>query len=334
MAVIIALIVFGVMIGIHEAGHLISAKLSGVLVHEFAVGMGPKIFSFQGKETKYSLRILPFGGFCSLEGEDEESDNSRAFCNATPLKRIIILASGAIMNLILGFLVVMIFYSLQPQIIEPVATGVIEQSYAEHIGLKAGDRIVKMNNSKINIYADLKFFMMLNEDKPIHLTVKRNGEEIVFENFKPTIIKEKPYLGITTTATKNTFLKTVRESYYTGFFMAKLVLYSLKELVTGGVSINEASGPVGIVSEIGTAAKKGIFDLLYIVALITINLGLFNLLPLPALDGGRILFVIISLVIRKKVPAKIEGAFHGAGLLLLLLLMLVITFNDIIKLIG
>ena len=334
MTIIIALIVFGIMIAVHEAGHLISAKLSGVLVHEFAIGMGPEIFSWQGKETKYALRLLPLGGFCRLEGEDEESDNSRAFCNASPLKKLIILASGAIMNLILGFLVITLFYSLQPQIAEPVAAGVIENSYAETAGLKSGDRIVKMNNSDVNIYPDLKFFMMQNGNKPFDLTVVRNGEKIVFENFKPTVIDGNVYVGINTLVSENSFFKTIKNSYYTGFFMAKLVLFSLKELVTGGVSLNEASGPVGIVNEIGAAAKSGILDLLYIVALITINLGLFNLLPLPALDGGRILFVLISLVIRRKVPGKIEAAFHGAGLFLLLLLMLFITFNDILKLIG
>ena len=334
MTVIIALIVFGIMIGVHEAGHLISAKMSGILVHEFAIGMGPEIFSWQGKETKYALRLLPLGGFCRLEGEENDSTDERAFCNATPFKKIIMLASGAIMNLLLGFIIVVIFYSLQPKIVDPVVSNVIEQSYAETVGIKAGDRIVKMNDTNINIHADLKFFMMQNGNKPFDLTIKRDGEKLVFHNFKPTVIDGTSYVGINTVVADNTVIKTLHDSYYTSFFMAKLVLYSLKELVTGGVSIDETSGPVGIVSEIGSAAKRGILDLLYIVALITINLGLFNLLPLPALDGGRILFVFISLIIRKKVPAKIEGAFHGAGLLLLLLLMLFITFNDILKLIG
>ena len=153
-------------------------------------------------------------------------------------------------------------------------------------------------------------------------------------DYQPTVIEGSSYVGITTTVSDNTFLKTLHNSYYTGFFMSKLVLFSLKELITGGVSINEASGPVGIVNEIGAAARNGLADLLYIVALITINLGLFNLLPLPALDGGRILFVLISVIIRRKVPAKIEGIFHSAGLFLLLFFMLFITFNDITKLLG
>ena len=322
------------MIAVHEAGHLISAKLSGVLVHEFAIGMGPKIVSWQGKETKYSIRLLPLGGFCQLEGEDEESESERAFCNVSSLKKLIILASGAIMNLILGFLVLVVFYSVQPQIAEPVVAGTIENSYASEVGLQPGDRIVKMNDTRINIYPDLKFFLMLNDDKAFDLTINRNGENVLYENFMPAVIDGKVYVGIKTTVSENTFLKTVYNSYYTGFFMGKLVLFSLKELIIGSASINEASGPVGIVNEIGVAAKKGIQDLLYIVALITINLGLFNLLPFPALDGGRILFVLISAIIRRKVPEKIEAAFHGTGMILLLLLMLFITFNDVIKLLG
>lgn len=332
MTIIIALIAFGIMIAVHEAGHLIAAKLSGVLVHEFAIGMGPKIFSWQGKETKYSLRLLPIGGFCSLEGEDSESESDRAFCNAKPLNKLIILASGAIMNIILGFVVLGIFYSFQPQIAEPVVAGVLEQTYAEQIGIKNGDRIVKMGNTRINIYPDLKFFMLKNGDKPFDLTIERNNEIIVFEDFHPTQIDNQNIIGINVLISDNTFIKTLKNSFYMSIFMGKLVIVSLYDLVTGEISINETSGPVGIVNEIGSAAKSGFSDLLYIVALITINLGLFNLLPLPALDGGRILFVLISIIIRRKVPEKIEAIFHTAGMLLLMLLVIFVTYNDIIKL--
>ena len=157
---LVAILLFLILIVIHEFGHFIAAKLSGVRVNEFAVGFGPKLFSFQGKETKYAINLVPLGGYCAMEGEDEESADGRAFCNKPAYKRFLIVVMGAVFNLILGFLVIVVFYSLQPQIAEPVATGVIEQSYAESVGIKPGDRIVKMNNSNINIYPDLKFFLM------------------------------------------------------------------------------------------------------------------------------------------------------------------------------
>lgn len=333
LTILVAIIVFGIMIGVHEAGHLIAAKLSNVYVHEFAIGMGPKIFSFQGKETKYSLRLLPIGGYCSIEGEDGNSDDERAFCNAKKINRLFILVSGALMNLILGFVVLILFYVPQKQIALPVVQSVLPNTYASEVGLLEGDKIVKMNNSPINIYPDLKFFFFDNKDKPFDLTIERNGQKIVFENFTP-YEKDGFYLmGINVYTAKNSFFQTVKNSFYMEFFMGKLVLYSLKELIMGDVSVKEASGPVGIVKEIGNAAKSGFVDLLYIVALITINLGLFNLLPIPALDGGRILFLFLSIILRREIPEKVESAFHATGMILLLLLMLFITFNDVLKLI-
>lgn len=330
MTIIIALIAFGIMIGIHEAGHLVAAKLSGVLVHEFAIGMGPKLFSWQGKETAYSLRLLPIGGFCNLEGENGGSDDRRAFCKAPKWQKIVILAAGAVMNLVLGFVLLLFFYAGQPAIADPVAAGIIPNTYAEQIGLQEGDTIVKMGNTKVNFYPDIKFFLLRNGDKPFDLTVNRGGEKIQFKNFKPyTDENGAVYIGIQVKSSPNTVLKTIKNSFYLEIFMGKLLLTGLWDLVTGNVSVKEASGPVGIVKEIGNAAKTGWTDLLYIVALITVNLGLFNLLPIPALDGGRILFVLISILIRRPVPEKVETAFHATGMLLLLLLMLLVTFNDV-----
>ena len=333
MTILIAIIVFGIMIGVHEAGHLIAAKLSNIYVHEFAIGMGPKIFSFQGKETKYSLRLLPIGGYCSIEGEDGNSDNPRAFCNTKKINRFFILVSGAVMNLILGFIVLILFYIPQKQIAVPVVESVLPDTYAYEVGLQQGDRIVKLNNSSINIYPDLKFFFYDNKDKPFDLTIERNGEKIIFENFKPYEKDGSFFMGINAHIAQNNFFQTIKNSFYMEFFMGKLVLFSLKELIIGRVSVKDASGPVGIVNEIGNAAKNSFIDVLYIVALITINLGLFNLLPLPALDGGRILFLFLSIILKRKIPEKIEGAFHATGMILLLLLMLFITFNDVLKLI-
>ena len=334
MPIIIALIVFGVMIGVHEAGHLLAAKASGILVHEFAIGMGPKLFSWQGKETKYSLRMLPIGGYCNLEGENGESDNTRAFCNAKNWQKLWVLAFGAIMNLILGFVVLICFYAGQSNIVEPVVESLIEDTPAYEMNIQPGDRVVKMGNTKINIYPDLKFFILKNGDKAFDLTVERNGEKIVIEDFKPYTDDGNVYLGFVPAQPENSVGATIKNAYFMEFFMGKIVLDGLWQLVSGGASIEDASGPVGIVNEVGKAAESGWSDLLYIVALITINLGLFNLLPVPALDGGRILFVLISMITRKKVPDKIEGAFHAIGMLLLLGLMLFITFNDVGRIFG
>ncbi len=334
MTILIALIVFGVMIGVHEAGHLVAAKASGILVHEFAIGMGPKLLSWQGKETKYSLRLLPIGGFCNLEGENGDSTDERAFCNAKNWQKLWVLASGAIMNLVLGFVVLLCFYGGQDKVAEPVVHEVLENTPAYSANLQPGDRVVKMNSTKINIYPDLKFFFLKNGSKPFDLTVERDGKEIVIQNFKPYESEGQAYLGFTAAAPDNTFLTTVKNSFYMEFFMGKIVLDGLWQLISGGASIEDASGPVGIVNEVGKAAKSGFTDLLYIVALITINLGLFNLLPIPALDGGRILFVLISMIIRRKVPENIEAGFHATGMFLLLLLMLIVTFNDVGRIFG
>ncbi len=322
------------MIGVHEAGHLAAAKISGVFVHEFSIGMGPKLFSWKGKETQYSLRLLPIGGYCNLEGENGGSESNRAFCNAKPLNKLLILASGAIMNLVLGYLVLVLFYAGQPTIVEPVVSNVVSGTYAEEVGIQPGDTIVKMGNMRVNFYPDIKFFMLKNGGKAFDLTVERNGEKIVFSDYQPYEDSDGYYIGIQSQAQNNTFLKTAKNSFFLEIFLGKLLLSGLWDLITGSISVSEASGPVGIVNEIGNAAKKGWIDLLYIVALITVNLGLFNLLPIPALDGGRILFVLISIIIRRPVPEKIETAFHATGMLLLLLLMLFITFNDVGRLFG
>ncbi|MBR3942556.1 MAG: RIP metalloprotease RseP [Clostridia bacterium] len=329
MTILIALLAFGVMIGVHEAGHLLAAKLSGVLVHEFAIGMGPKLISWQGKETKYSLRLLPIGGYCNLEGENGGSDNTRAFCNAKRWQKLWILASGAIMNLVLGFILLICFYAGMETVPEPVVSNVIAGTPAQQMQLQKGDRIVKMNDSDIDIYPDLKFFLQKNGTNPFDLTIERDGKEIVIKDFKPYTEDANVLLGIQISTPKNSVSHTIKNAYHMEFFMGKIVLSGLWELATGDVSIKEASGPVGIVNEVGKAAESGWMDLFYIIALITINLGLFNLLPIPALDGGRILFVLISMIIRRDVPEKVETAFHTIGMLLLLALMLFITFNDV-----
>lgn len=344
LTVIYAILLFSVIIFVHEAGHFIFAKLFDVYVIEFAIGMGPCLFKKKIGETLYSIRLIPMGGYCKLEGEDGESDNPRAFSNKSKIKRLIILSAGAIMNLILGFLVVLslnLGYSSAPYATLDIAN-VMEGTPAYTAGLKEGDRIISLNGHKVNIRSE---FSVYNDKETMDIVVKRGNEKI---NFKVTpksyllddngnIIKESSeegsykLIGIEFATKERTFFNTLKYSFYESVFIGKSIFLSLKELITGKASVNNLSGPVGIVNEINTAAKTGFSYLLYLMALITINLGIFNLLPIPALDGGRILFIIVEFIIRKPVPPKYEGMIHAIGFLLLILLMIYVTGNDIIR---
>lgn len=325
---LVSVVIFGLLIGFHEAGHLTAAKLCGVRVLEFAIGMGPSLFSFKRGETVYKLKLLPVGGYCRLEGEDESSNSETAFCNAHPLKKIIILVSGAFMNMVLGIVALFIIISGSKAISTNVVDKVMPDAPAFTQGLKDGDRVVRVNNSAININSDIQFAMRNNSGENISVNVLRDGKKVKL-NISPYYYEGRYIIGYNTKTETNNFFLSAKNAFYSELFIAKAVLVSFAELIKGTASIKEASGPVGIVKEIGSAAKKGIYDVLYIFAIITINLGLFNLLPLPALDGGRVVFSIYELVFRKRVPEKIEGAVHSIGFLLLMLLMIFVTVNDV-----
>ncbi|MBR4893035.1 MAG: RIP metalloprotease RseP [Clostridia bacterium] len=344
LTVIYALLLFSVIIFVHEFGHFIFAKIFGVYVHEFAIGMGPAIFKKKKGETLYSVRLVPMGGYCKMEGEDGQSDNSRAFSNKSKTKRLIILSAGAVMNLLLGFIVVLILnfgFSSNFYVSTSVAN-VLENTPAYTAGLRAGDKIERLNGKKVNIRSE---FMVYNNKEDMEITVKRGRETLTF-NVTPksylldesgNIIKESSeegshkLIGIEFSKEEKTLLSVIKYSYFESLFIGKTIFISLGQLITGEVSPDNLSGPVGIVKEINTAANTGFDYLLYLMALITINLGIFNLLPLPALDGGRILFILIEAVIGKPVSLKYEGIIHAIGFMLLILLMLYATWNDILR---
>ncbi len=342
--ILVAILFFGLIIAIHELGHFLSAKLFGVKVNEFSLGMGPAIFKKQKGETKYSLRCLPIGGYVSMEGEDDSSEDERAFCNKKPWKKFIIVAAGAIMNLILGFLFVVILTSMDDLIGTTQIHSFYENATSAQYGLQVGDEIKEINGMHIFSSRDISYAMLRDDDGIYDMVVKRDGEKVKLEdvhfdrktdeNGNSTIIYdfiivgvEKTPLNVITTAAKDTVS------------IARLVWLTLFDLVTGHYGINDLSGPVGTVSIIADvtseAASSGAgFDtIVYIMALISINVGVFNLLPIPALDGGRLFFILIEMIRRKPVPAKYEGYVHAAGMALLILLMVVITFNDIKNLI-
>ncbi len=329
---ITSILIFVILVFIHEFGHFAVAKLCGVRVLEFAIGMGPAIFKRKKGETIYSLRAIPIGGYCSLLGENENTDDNRAFCNQHPIKKILVLVAGAFMNILLGFVLICILMFAQgtDKVAIPTIDTVAVSSPAEMAGLKSGDKILEINGATIKTQMELRFEISRAKDKEIEVTYQRND----IENTVKLTPFEKDgayYIGFRAKVEELTFGGRIYQAYRMTLFYGKLILVSLWDLVTGAVSPKLMSGPVGIVNEINTATSYGILAILNLGALITINLGLFNLLPLPALDGGRMLFAIVELIIRRKIPADKEGIIHAIGFLLLILLSLYATWNDILR---
>ena len=378
VTVIVTIVIFMVMITFHELGHFISAKLLGVAVPEFSVGMGPAILKHQGKKTLYALRLLPIGGYCRLEGEDEKSDDPAAFTNQKLWKRFIIVASGAIINLLMGFVLFMVVVKMMSPIPTNVIETVDERSYLAEAGVMPGDRIVSIDGHKIGIFYDIGLYTSeLNEKtESVEIVVKRDGERLTF-NVKPSLDEYKitygaenaevsdSLNGITITDTKK-YVKEVppeiigtsesRKRYILGFsprfeditvsnvvheawhytrFTMVSIFGAIRDMISGKTGLENLSGPVGVAGVIDDAVKsgeEGFLNILLIVATLTINLGIFNLLPLPALDGGRLFFMLIELLRGKPVPPEKEGLVHTIGLILLLLLAAVVCYSDIIKL--
>ncbi|MDO5560517.1 MAG: RIP metalloprotease RseP [Oscillospiraceae bacterium] len=360
--ILIALVVFGLLVAIHELGHFTVAKLSGIRVNKFAIGMGPRIIKFTKGETEYSLRLLPIGGFCSMEGEDSESDDERAFLKKPVGSRIAVVAAGAIMNIILGFIIAVIITCMMEKIPTTTVAKFDEGAMSEQCGLQAGDEILKMNGTTIFTSQDIMYELNQTKDGIFDVVVRRDGKktdlgQITFydqyyyyvdkENNKyVTFETPEEYTGdeelqvaedrfdfyVTSIKSKNAANVLSYSAKYT-VTLARLIWKSLIDLVTGQYGLNDLSGPVGIVSAIGEVRSYGLESLLQLVALISINLGIFNLLPLPALDGGRLVFLIIEAIRRKPVPPDKEGMVHFVGMALLMLLMVVITISDIKKLI-
>ena len=345
LGIIIAIIIFGVIIIIHEGGHFFAAKKCGIKVNEFSIGMGPKIFGWGKGETKYSLRLLPFGGFCAMEGENSDSSDNRSFGSKSVWKRIVVVSAGAIMNILLGFVLLIIISSaMYPAIPSLVVdefhtseTGEITSSSCES-GLKKGDKIISIDGSHMFTTTDFAYKLQTTYSNTYTVEVKRDGKKITLENvvFYDSVNKSKADFYVKPIS-KNP-LTIVSYSAKETCADAKLIWSSLIDLLRGKYGINDMSGPVGVVSEIGKAASTGttiaqrLESVLSLTVFITINIGIFNLLPIPALDGGRLVFLIIEAIRKKPVPAKYEAAIHAAGMMLLLLLIIFITFNDVHRL--
>ena len=408
--ILIAILFFGLIILIHEFGHFIFAKLFGVKVNEFAIGMGPTILKKKGKETKYALRLFPVGGFVAMEGEGEASDDERAYCNQKIWKRMIILSAGAVFNLILGFIVCIFLVSSE----ELVGTNEILGFSGEHVSsqkLQAGDEILEIDGKRVFSDYDITFLMQRNGSGYYDFVVKRDGEKIELDdvpfakrtsgNFaytpdcaissvsaklkraglddgdiitsvngiaianatelmaalqadtdyiydltvkrgdKEISFNDVEFMTVTVfdfviLGEKKNIVNVTETAFRYALSMSRMVYLSLFDLIRGQYGINDLAGPIGTVSVITDIAENSVVtadwtQLFMILAMITINIGLFNLLPIPALDGGHLFFMFIELVVRKPIPQKYASWIHAAGLVLLLLFMAVISFSDLYK---
>lgn len=342
MGIVVAIIVFGLIIAIHEFGHFIAAKSSGVRVNEFAIGMGPQILKKKKGDTTYSLRLFPIGGFCAMEGEDEDSNDECALNNKSVGKRFKILIAGAAMNLILGIVIVLILNIMQPSFATMSIADFQQNATSQSSGLRVDDKFVEING--LNIYSDLdlSYALMSDKDGVYDVKVLRDGEKVTLSDVTLEKINDNIIIDFKVYPGKRTAGNVVTRAFTRSFSIGRLVWISLGDLITGNFEMNELSGPVGIVSIIGDnvkpapgqSAKDAVENILNILAFITINVGIMNLLPLPALDGGRILFLIIEVVRGKPVKPEHEGMVHTIGIVILLALMVLVTFNDIVKLIS
>ncbi len=335
--VILMILMFGVMIFIHEFGHFITARLCGVAVKEFAVGMGPTLFSWKSKkyDTKYGVRALPIGGFVSMVGEDEESDDESAFCNKSVWKRMLIVLTGPLMNLLLGFLLmaVMVF-----------ATGNLSSTtvakFTDHATsnaqLQVGDEITHVDGVRVHTGNELVYEVLNSGYEPIEMKVIRNGERLTLEGVTFPHMEES---GVTfgdydflVYAEEVTFPNLIKHTFWRTVSTVKMVYDSLLGLVTGRFGMEAVSGPVGVVEVVGEAAKTGLWTFMYLVIVLTVNLGVFNLIPFPALDGGRFLFLAIEGIRRKPINRNVESYINFIGMLLLFAFMIFVTVKDVLHL--
>ena len=344
MTIFFAILLFSLLIFVHELGHFIAAKLSGVQVNEFAMFMGPAIAKWKRGETQYSIRCIPIGGFCAMEGEDEDTANPRSFQKAAWWKRLIILVAGAAMNLVTGFLLLAITFAPAEAMILPViADADAGCTVVSQEGLHVGDRIVEVDGEKIFMSSDFSMILALNPGDVHDLVVERDGVKVELNDF--TMEKhlfpgeEQERFGFTFDVEELNFARKLKWTWYQTCNVVRSVRLSLQMLLSGQAGIKDMTGPVGIVqimsetAEASATTLDAILNMVYFGGFIAINLAVMNLLPIPALDGGRVVGLLLTTAIeavtRKKIDSKYEGYIHGAGMILLLALMALVMFKDI-----
>ena len=341
MGIILAIIVFGLIVFVHELGHFLLAKINKIRVDEFSLGMGPRLISFVKGETRYSLKLLPIGGSCMMGEDDADDVGEGSFNSKSVWARISVVVAGAVFNFLLAlvFSIIVVGYSGYD---EPIISGVVEDFPAEEAGLQAGDRIVEINGKDINVWREVSYYNAFHQGETMHVVYERDGK-----SYETKIEPKKDedgsyYMGVNPPKeyTKANFFSAIKYGAYEVKFCISTTIESLKMLITGAVGVDQLSGPVGIVSVVDESYQMTksygvvvvIMQMLSIGILLSANLGVMNLLPLPALDGGRLVFLIIEAIRGKRVSPEKEGWVHGIGMLLLLALMVFVLFNDIMRL--
>ncbi|MDO5026596.1 MAG: RIP metalloprotease RseP [Tissierellia bacterium] len=329
MQVILGLIMFMFLILVHEFGHFAIAKLSGIKVNEFSIGMGPKLVQFKKKETDYTIRLLPLGGYVAMEGEDEASNDPRSYKNAKAYKRFMTILAGPLMNLLTAFLIFIVVFSMTGAA-SLVVESVDKSMPAYEAGLMENDKIIKVNGKETTTFSQVSDHIDKYPDQ-VKLTVLRDGKEVELKEIQAKEADGAYIIGFSVKTSKD-FSLIIREAYNRVIFIMALLWNTLGMLFSGQLGMQALSGPVGVINQVGTAAKMGAETLLVFLAIISINLGFFNLLPIPALDGSKLLFIIIEKIIGKPINQKIEERVTMVGFVLLLLLIVVVSVKDIVNL--
>lgn len=333
--IIIAILFFELIIVVHEGGHFIAARLMKIKVNEFSIGMGPKLFQFKKGETKYTLRLILFGGYCAMEGEDDESTDDNAFSKKKVIQRIFVVISGAVMNLILGFLVIAVLVSSQNLIGTPTVAK-FEDNAVSSSTLQAGDTIKSIDGMRVYTATDVSTGFSRSQDNKVQMVVERDGKDENLEvEFETQNYEGRQYIKMDfwLLGTQKTVGSVIKNTAMEWISYARMVFLSVHDLILGRYHLSDLSGPVGAVSVVSDAVKTSAFSMLKIMALLTINIGLFNLFPIPALDGWRLFLLLFEGITKKKLPPKWEWVINSIGLVLLIGFMCVITFSDITKLI-
>jgi len=340
ITIIYAILSFGLIIFAHEVGHYLSARLCGVKVNEFAVGMGPRLVSKTVGETRYSLRAIPIGGFTAMEGEDDDSEDDRAFNKKPIWKRLIVLLAGSLMNFVTGlviFLIIFASYDVLPtRVIGAFTEDITTDSHQQ---VKIDDEILKIGGERVYIAADIELLADRFNGQAVDIVVRRDGKKLTLTGVLLDVA-QRPYNGQTYNtsglipyAKKATLFVKIDYAFRESVDMLRLVRMGLFDLIGGKAEVTDMAGPVGVTSMLSEAGKQSAETFWFFVAAIAINIGFMNLLPLPALDGGRIIFLVIELVRRKPFNPKYEGYVHTAGLAALLAFSAFVMFNDIKRLI-
>ena len=338
MGIILAIIIFSFIVFFHEFGHFILAKKNGIDVEEFAIGMGPALCSKEYKGTKYAIRLFPIGGYCAMGEDEAATDSPNNFNNKSVWARISVIAAGPIFNFILAFVFAVILTAMVGY--DPPVVREVEQGYpAAEAGIQKGDIIVKMGNKKINIYREISIYNQFHQGEDVEITYIHDGKKQTV-TLAPKMDEESGYTRIGITGSGNTkanIFTSIQYGVYEVKFWICTTLESLKMLITGQIGADQLSGPVGIVSVVDNTYQQsksyGLFiviaQMLNIAILLSANLGVMNLLPLPALDGGRLVFLFVEAIRRKRIPPEKEGYVHLVGIALLMVLMVFVMFNDI-----